>query len=91
MREKQIINDDGTIITVRVVDSGEYFLPHNFIARLQIAKKRLELIAPGYEKVEKKDKRMFLRNLGIKICFNCKYPQPLDNTYCCACLENIKT
>jgi hypothetical protein len=89
MQEKQIIGEDGKIITIRVVMSGEYFLPHNSAARLTIAQKRLSLIAPEVNNV--KFKKSYLKDFGIKYCINCKYPQPLENTYCCLCLEYIKT
>lgn len=90
MQEKGIIDEDGSIITVRVVMSEDYQMPQEGFIRKQIAKMRLSQMIPDYDNLTQFERRKRRHQRGITICRICQYPQPIENTICCFCEEKLK-
>ena len=89
MQSEQATGDDDKPTTIRVVMSGEYFMPYNNVAKMKIAQNRIAHISPYvWSKHNSKNKRKVYAEKGIRMCFCCSYPQPIENTICCFC-ENI--
>ena len=89
MRTERIIDENGKPIMFRVVMSGEFHMPQEGFIRKQIARNRLNYIIPDYDMLSKFTKRRYRLEIGIVICKLCQYPQPIENTICCFCEEEL--